>query len=172
MAIKRITPENWLERDGDQFAAIEFTSLNDANTRLMDGEDWIRNFTEPELLSSVPDEVQNLFEVARGALCYGYFFYPLYTLGFEQLFRVGEAAITAKFRQMGGNPKKYGTFEKRVDFLMSQNVLTASHVATWTTIRRFRNLSSHPERQNIFPPGFVTGTLLLVVEAVNKLFRK
>lgn len=70
---------------------------------------------------------------------------------------------------MGGNPRKYGAFEKRVDFLKCQNVLTASYASTWTTIRRFRNLSSHPEGQNISPPAFVTGTLLLVVEAVNKV---
>lgn len=172
MKLKKITPENWLERDGVQFAAIEANSLNDSYAYLMDGHDWISNFTKPDLSNDVPDEVRSLFEVARGALCYGYFFYPLYTLAFEQLFRVGEAAINAKFSELGGNPKKYKTFESHIKFLSETNVLTAGHVSTWSTIRKFRNLASHPERQNIFPPGQVTGALHLVADMINKLFKK
>src|SRR5687767_7625635 len=110
MVIKKITPENWLERDGIQFAAIEYTSLNDSYGSLMDGKDWIHNFTQPELSENVPGNVHSLFEVARGALCYGYFFYPLYTLGFEQLFRVGEAAISTRFVQLGGDSTKVKNF--------------------------------------------------------------
>ena len=171
MSIKRITAENWLERDGIQFAAIEWTSLNDSYTHLMDGEDWIRNFTESQLSNEVPADIHTLFEVARGALCYGYFFYPLYTLGFEQLFRVGEAAISARFLELGGDPKKVKTFEKRIEFLEMKSALTGSDASSWTAVRHFRNLVSHPESQNIFPPGQIAGTLNHVCALVNRLFQ-
>jgi len=32
-----------------------------------------------------------MYEAARASMCYGYFFYPLYTLATQQLFRVAEA---------------------------------------------------------------------------------
>jgi hypothetical protein len=171
MAIKKITSENWLERDGAQFAAVEYTSLNDSYGYLMDGSDWIRNFTEPELSDRVPEEVQSLFEVARGALCYGYFFYPLYTLGFEQLFRVAEAAITIRFTQLGGDRTKVTNLKGRIDFLKNKNELTVSEASSWSTMREFRNRVSHPERQNIHPPGQVVGALQHFVRMVNDLFR-
>jgi hypothetical protein len=41
------------------------------------GEDWAVRFLAVELSAKVPEDVQQLFAVARGVLVYGHFFYPL-----------------------------------------------------------------------------------------------
>lgn len=42
----------------------------------------------------VPKDIQVLFEVAKEAMVYGYYLYPLYNLATEQLYRVTEEAVT------------------------------------------------------------------------------
>jgi hypothetical protein len=125
--------------------------------------------TKPKLNATVPANVRVLFEVARGSLVYGYFFYPLYTLAAEQLFRVGEAAVSTKFVLVGGgNPKR--SFQKKLEYLRDNAVITKTDLAQWDTIRQFRNLVSHPEIQNIFPPGRIAGMLNHVADIINSLF--
>ena len=60
----------------------------------MSGQEWLSLFLDPTLSKSVPENVRALFEVARRSSAYGYFFYPLYTLACEQLFRIAEAAVS------------------------------------------------------------------------------
>ena len=50
----------------------------------------------------------------RGAMVYGYFLYPLYVLGAEQLFRVAEAAVTLKCEQMGAKTDRMRFVNKPV----------------------------------------------------------
>ena len=66
----------------------------------MTGEDWARAFLNVELKEHVPEPVSDLFAIARGALLYGWFFYPLFRLGEEQLYRVVEAAAKERYRQL------------------------------------------------------------------------
>ena len=105
IGIKTLTVENWLQPDTIP-GLFTRLSLNDGYAYLMTAEDWVAQFLTPKLIESVPEEIQILFEVARGSLAYGYFFYPLYALAGEQLFRVGEAAITVKFLSAGGSAPK------------------------------------------------------------------
>ena len=87
---KRLTPENWREHDA---TANHIVRIRDGIATKLNDEDWAAIILEPELTPAVPEEVRNLFEVAQGVLCYGCFFYPLYTLGSEQFYRVLEAAL-------------------------------------------------------------------------------
>jgi len=168
VAIKTLTTENWLQPDTIPSVLTRW-SLNDHYAYLMTADDWVTQFIDAKLNMAVPDNVQVLFEVARGALAYGYFFYPLYTLAAEQLFRVGEAAISAKYLSAGGpNPKK--SFQAKVEYLRDRTIITDIESSNWHTIRQFRNLVSHPERQNIFPPGQIVGMLKHVASTINKLF--
>ena len=167
VAIKTLTTENWLQPDIIP-SVLTKLSLNDHYAYLMTAEDWVAQFTKPKLAMTVPNEVQVLFEVARGSLAYGYFFYPLYTLAAEQLFRVGEAAVSAKYLLVGGTKKK--DFQKKLEYLRDKKMITDVEFSDWHTIRQFRNLVSHPERQNIFPPGQIVGMLGHVANSVNKLF--
>lgn len=70
---KKLTVENWLEPDG---ILKIFVDLYTGET--ITGNERAKGILEPKLLASVPLPIQRLFEVARGALLYGYFFYPLY----------------------------------------------------------------------------------------------
>lgn len=168
LSIKTLTKENWLLPDIIPSVLTQH-SLNDCYTHLMNGEDWLAQFTAPKLNEAVPIDVQVLFEVARGSLAYGYFFYPLFTLAAEQLFRVGEAAVSAKFLLVGGiNPKK--RFQMKLKFLLDNKIITDIEFANWNTVRDFRNRVSHPKKQNIFAPGQIAGMLNFVADIVNRLF--
>lgn len=100
----------------------------------------------PALGPNVPADITNLFDVARGAMLYGSFFYPLFTLGLEQVFRAAESAVTAKCRAIG-IPRSEKTFEKRLGALHTRGVLSTQEHSRWTALRCLRNIASHPERQ-------------------------
>ncbi len=136
----------------------------------MTGEDWSSNFLSPKLVDEVPEDVRILFEAARGALAYGYFFYPLYTLASDQLFRVGEAAISAKCSSVGDFSGS-GTFNDKMNFLAKTNVMSQADRSDWHVIRQLRNVGSHPERQHILAPGAVAGILGVVADKINSLFK-
>jgi hypothetical protein len=87
--------------------------------------------------------------VARGATLYGYFFYPLLTLGSEQLYRVHEAALRIKWLQTFPGRKKEASFGQMLDELAANTPLDTYQQQRWTTVRQLRNFSSHPERQSI-----------------------
>ncbi len=118
--------------------------------------------------AAVPDEVYNLFEVARSAMVYSYLFYPLHTLALEQLFRVGDAAIWHKSDLLGC--PKYKNFNGRVNWLAEQQVLSAEQKAWWHLVRRLRNATSHATGQNIVMPIAAVGWLRNLVRYTNALF--
>jgi hypothetical protein len=164
---KEITPSNWLEADGVLRGFVRLSA--DGQFQPISGDDYLRSILSPELLQSVPTEVQALFEVARGAMAYGYFFYPLYTLAAEQLFRVAEAAVAHKCKALGA-PKSIDTFEKRIHWLVDKGVIPNSELVRWDAIRELRNEASHPERQSILMPGNAIGILETAAEQINSLF--
>jgi hypothetical protein len=164
---KKITPNNWLERD-DVLRGFVRMSPNGQFKPII-GDDYLQDILRPKLLESVPTEVQVLFEVARGAMAYGYFFYPLYTLAAEQLFRVVETAVAHKCKS-SGTPKSSKTFEKRISWLVDKGIIPSSESIRWDAIRKLRNAASHPESQSIFTPGNAIGLLENIAEQINSLF--
>ena len=83
LGFKTLTQQNFLERDPTLQAF--FAGLT--QTDLMD------DVFAAQLSAGVPDDVKALFEGARGAMCYGFYFYPLFMLGADQLCRVAETAV-------------------------------------------------------------------------------
>ena len=81
-SFKRLTQTNWFEPDptGGAFGEI---NLATGEERQMTAERWAERILAVGLSEAVPVEVRDLWEVARGVLVYGFFFYPLYTLGDE-----------------------------------------------------------------------------------------
>ena len=111
--IKRLTETNWSEPDE---ATSSFHTLDgDGRARKMTGQDWAHHILQAQLQDCVPVEVRKLFEAGRGAVAYGYFFYPLFTLGMEQVFRVADAAAGAKCKALGA-PDTLWQFSRRIDF--------------------------------------------------------
>ncbi|MDP9481519.1 MAG: hypothetical protein M3R38_38630 [Actinomycetota bacterium] len=131
LGFEKLTPENWLEPDSVMRA---FGRLPDVGEPYVPtGEERVGDAMGIELLEEVPLEVRRLFAAARGALCYGYFFYPLYALAGEQLAPVAETAVAHKYGDLGGpkrprktpesKPRK-ATFEDKLKYLEHEGIIT------------------------------------------------
>lgn len=156
---KEITPDNWLEPDNTLKPFVKLSPT---------GEDYLSYILRPNLHESVPSGVQALFEVARSAMAYGYFFYPLYTLAMEQLFRVAEAAVTHKCSDLKA-PKSKRKFKEKIDWLVKESIIPQSESGLWHAVRNLRNMASHPENQSIYPHVAI-GILERVASQINSLF--
>ena len=163
---KSITPDNWLEQDP---VLRGFAKLGLRGPEQISSSDLLDEILQPQLNESVPHEVKALFEVARGAMCYGYFFYPLYTLTYEQLFRVAETAVTLKCRSMSA-PARVKSFAQKVEYLIENTIIPDNERLRWQGLRGLRNIASHPEGQSIVTPGDAVHELHLIVTIINKLF--
>ena len=164
---KEITQENWLEPDKVSISFVHITP--DGELHPTEGSDWLQYILDPTLSKAVPSDVRKLYEVARGALVYGYFFYPLYTLASEQLFRVVEAAVVHKCFQKGA-PQGKMTFGQGLNYLLQVNALTKKEKPDWLRLKELRDWASHPQSQTILPPGMAIGMLEQIAERINSLF--
>jgi hypothetical protein len=164
---KEITPSNWLESDNVLRGFVKLSSCRRPQT--VTGDDYLKLILAPKLFKSVPVDVQSLFEVARGAMVYGYFFYPLYTLATEQLFRVAEAAVTQKCKALGAKNLK-DSFKNKIDWLIQEGVVSDSEMYRWNVTRELRNSASHPNGQSILTPGDTIDLLGGIAEQINSLF--
>lgn len=166
---KQLTSENWSEPDP---VMRHFSFIPRAGPpRPATAEDWVRDFLRLELSPAVPRNVRDLFEVARGVCLYGWFFYPLYQLGEDQLFRVIDAAVGAKCVQAGG-PKAGASFAARISWLLKRGVIPEAERVHWDSLRNLRNFASHPEMQMIHPPGSVLMSFQLANQQINALFEQ
>lgn len=168
LRFKEITKENWSEPDQLSLIFCEMNK-NTGEVSFMSGNDWAKYFLEPQLSSQVPIPVHRLYEVARGTLIYGYYFYPLFTSGIEQLSRVAETAVTEKCLSLNLKQRK-DRFIDKVKALKNQNIISDNDFEFWDNSRNLRNYFSHPENQSLFPPGFSVGFLKSITEKINELF--
>jgi hypothetical protein len=169
MRFKPLTLGNW--RDPDPVNAAFGRLSPVVGPRRMDGDDWAREFLSVELKKHVPENVRALFEVARGAMLYGWFFYPLFRLGEEQLYRVAESAVRARCRQLDA-PGRRPTFARAITWLIEQGVIPEADRDRWTAVRELRNHASHPERHTAMPPGAVLTMLNANAHDINRLFAR
>jgi hypothetical protein len=165
LGYKQITKETWMKSDRISISFLQVPSDDDVKR----GEIYLDAILKPQLNDTIPIEIRKMYEVARGGVVYGYFFYPLYSLACEQLFRVGEAAITSRCKNIDPRLAKR-TFEKKIDLLFEQGLLNDLERLRWHALRGLRNISSHPVDQSIFPPGLVIRNLVLLADDINKLF--
>lgn len=165
---KNLTPENWRQHDP---TSDHIMRTRDGKFEKISGDEWASWILKPQLVAAVPEDVKNLFEVARGVLCYGHFFYPLYVLGSEQLFRVQEAALRHKCVEMGA-PKKVKTFDAMLSWLRDNGTLSEDSFGRWTAARQLRNAGSHATRQMLFGPPEAVSTAAIAAEMINDLFEE
>jgi hypothetical protein len=164
---KRITESNWKEMD----EIIQFPSPVTA-------ESWLRACLKPQVKSSAPEEIAALFEVARGSMIYGWFFYPLITLASEQVYRVLEAAARLRCLESGITPSKLSKkgkplkpdFAQLISALIRRGFIFPTERGRWEAARRLRNSASHPLRQAIISAGMSLDVLESSAELLNKLF--
>lgn len=171
LGFKSLTVDNW-QQPGPLLSAFVRYSLEAVSIRPIVGDEWAKDIMSVELSHHVPHEVQRLFAVARGCLVYGYFYYPLYTLGVEQLFRVADAAVAHKCRKLGFVGKKGQDldFNDRIAHLVKEGVITPSTERGWTALRHLRNAASHPSDQSILLTSMAVAELRRIAADVDKLF--
>jgi hypothetical protein len=163
---KELTPQNWLEPDPTNHF---FGRISPAGWTQLSGSEWAEAFLAVELSERVPANVRELFAVARGALLYGWFYYPLFRLGEEQLYRVGEAAVRSRYRSHGGS-KQRPSFEEAIAFLVEAGVIRSGGEPRWTAMRQLRNISSHAEESAAMPPGAALSSLRHMAADIESLF--
>jgi len=164
---KRLTSQNW--RQHDTTADIIVQMHKDGTTSKINDDEWATFILEIDLTPDVPENVRNLFEVAQGVLCYGSYFYPLYTLGHEQIFRVLESALRHKCVELG-KPGRADTFSRMLNWLREYGRLPDYHYVRWDAARKLRNMASHADRQSLVDPTWAVRTLSVAAELINELF--
>ena len=166
---KRLTPENWLVRDStlDYFSHVH----PDGRTSQISDDVWVQQILTIELSPAVPQDVRELFEVAQGVLCYGCFFYPLYTLGNEQVYRVLEAALSHRCADLGLF-RKSNRFMDNVNLLLDHGSLGEQRCRQWDAARELRNSASHASRQNLMTPPMAVDGLQTAADLIEDLFGK
>jgi len=167
LSFKQLTPENWLEHDttGSHIVSVSPTGVTSTPT----GDGWATMILKPHLSEKTPNDLVELFEVARSALCYGFFFYPLYTLGSEQLYRVIESAVALKCEQEKA-PKKVNKFKDRIEWLIKKGIIDQNFRDKFHAARELRNRASHMDRQFIYDQTMAIRGVAVAVELIDILF--
>jgi len=150
--IKALDEENylWADRVGLHFTPLGLSGAPVMATRAeVDGR--VKSFTDIRVSDAVPSELRILFEFAKGAMVYGVFFYPLYTLGWEQLSRVFEAMVTTKVSSLDPSRGASSLFDK-LQWLKDHGHLPASDSDKYDLFRQWRNRVAHPKEHTLVGP--------------------
>jgi len=164
---KMLTAENLLVPDPVTLSFSNELDLTTNEFRMMTREEFLSYIFQPSIGEHVSDDVRRLFEAARGALCYGFYFYPLFMLGFERACGAAEAAARSRAREFGANERT--SFFGCVELLAKSGVLSAPQKAQWDAIRTIRNQAAHPKMQQIMMPGPCISMLPVIAAAINDL---
>jgi hypothetical protein len=168
MSFKSLDMDNWKEPDPTSMLFSRVSPL--VGVTEMREQDWAREILSVEVAAHVPEDVRELFAVARGALLYGVFFYPLFYLAQGQIYRVAEAGARERYRQLGG-PKSRPRFADAVAWLLEAGHIPSEHELQWEAMRELRNHASHPSQVVVMPPGQGLGSLRTAALCLNRLFR-
>ena len=99
--LDRLTPARWLQPDPTLAVFVKLSHV-DGTVLAMTPDDWSEVWRHSSIDAPVPRDIVRMFEQARACLAYGFFYYPLYALGIEQLLRVADAALGVKCEAAGG----------------------------------------------------------------------
>ena len=142
------------------------------------GEKWVRECLKPQLDPGVPKDVSFLFEVARGSMIYGLYFHPLAALATEQGFRVLEAGVRHRCKELGLGKKKSGRadgfpdtpYAELVDELHKAGKISDDKLEFWKAMVYLRNRFSHPTRACIRSRHEAVQQLTQIADLLNRLF--
>lgn len=158
--IKILTETNFLEPSPAalMFSMLGLSTMGPAPATQEQIALRVARFTRVTLNDSVPEQLWKMFEVAKGAMVYGIFFYPLYTLGEEQLYRVFEYLVRLQYEKLSG-PKPQRNVRAQVQWLIDNEHFPEPAPDRWMAMYELRNIASHPTMQQITGPPQAARTL-------------
>jgi hypothetical protein len=143
------------------------------------GDQWVKECLRPQLDPGVPDEVAFLFERARGSMIYGQFFLPLASLATEEGFRVLEAGVRFRCKQLGMTNNKDEPdsipdqpYAELVDTLHERRVIPKEDLDHWLSFVFLRNSFSHHKGTAIRRRHDAISQLSYIAELLNHLFKE
>lgn len=166
--VDRLTPMRWLQPDPALAAFVKLSRV-DGSVSPMTADDWHAVWQHVSIEEPVPVEIVRMFEQARACLAYGFFYYPLYALGVEQLLRVADAALGVKCEALGG-PNAAARFQKRIDWLAAHGDQPTFERERWHALRTFRNETTHHTQPMLLTPAAVQQLLADIAALITGLF--
>jgi hypothetical protein len=169
LGFKLISPENIFEPD-PIMSAIVVMDMRTGECRPITPHDYISRITAIAPSEKTPMEVQRAFFLTRNAMCYGYWYYPMFTLGTEQILRVADFATAEAAKQYNISPPKAlkrMSFAERIEALVSAGAIPQEQKSLWDGLREFRNHVTHPSSQSIFAPSDAMSILSEVKTAID-----
>lgn len=177
--VKRLTIENWVEPDEISLKLGDLPALS-GQRPTSSGAGWAEHFLSVRLAPSAPVEIREMWSVAQGVLCYGWFYYPLYAIGEHQLRRIADAAMLHRYKQAAGPPNKkpdsedgqptWPSFKRRIEWLIEAGVIPQAKADRWDVIRDLRNETTHASIRHIAPPNEALRVLDLLAAEIDALF--
>jgi len=166
--LKEVTHENLLASDDHPVYP----------SRLSGGK-WVDECRKPQLNPSVSEEVAFLFERARVSMIYGFFFLPLVALATEESFRVLEAGVRHRCKQLGLAKHKSGKptalpdkpYAELVAALHKAGEIPEKDLRMWKSMVFLRNTSSHGRLPSIRARHDSLSQLRHIAELLNRLFK-
>lgn len=136
-------------------------------------EAWTRLFTSVRLDNGIPAEICEMFDRSRGAMCYGTYYYPLYTLGMEESFRLMESALRHAYAAVSANAEDTSmNFADLIKWAAKAGLLSESERHRWTACRYLRNSASHKKKESVYSPVMALSHLDSSKELLEALFRR
>jgi hypothetical protein len=156
LQFSRVTEQNWLAPDRKNYVPFGVTK-----------EQWIAPFLEPRLETFVPRNVIRAFEVARACMIYSWYFYPLATLGLEQVFRVGKFAVRERSRLL---QPKIDNFEEELKVLVAGKIISPTDERRWLAVGGLTGDRAFLAGATLCDPGQAINTLQSIADLINDLF--
>lgn len=164
----KLTVENHIKRD----TRLDCWSVHGLGAMTHTTEDWVKMFLSVKHQIELPSMLQDMFDRAQACLVYGCYHYPLFTLGFEELFRFGESAFREAVKEFGASKtvvgKPYGQLQK---WAHEQGLLDDDSERRWHASRSLRNSTSHKDSNLLLGPNDALNPLDVIIELTEELFK-
>lgn len=171
--IQVLTEANFLEPSETalMFSPFGLSTTGPAPSTHNEVRSRVGRFTSVELHDGVPEQLWRMFEVAKGAMVYGILFYPLYTLGTEQIYRTFEYLVKLQYENLRGE-KAQADLKSKVQWLIDNGHFPQPAPDAWMAMYHLRNIAAHPNMQTIETPAGASRTLRSMKNLIEHFYPK
>lgn len=165
---KHLTSANHLEVDSFFRCLAWWTDDVSERDRRVKGR--IDEILAIKMHPSVPSETRKMFDMLKGAIVYGFYYRPLFSLMGDQVYFVADAALYHKCKLLGIEEPEALSFKERIEVLETMGIIHSDESFLWNAKRRLRNSIAHRTEQSLdWPPNEIAG-LQLIADDVSRLF--